>query len=147
MRSGYALILAIATVVIISLVGAAIMNISSDSTKRATDDYLRLQAELLAKSATEYVLMRISGFDRSKGKCLEYVDISAEPYFDINATIWYIFDGNKPSECNNSLSETPFGTAEDNETSAIIDVVVSTKQGTTETPEPIVIHRRTLQKP
>jgi len=99
---------------------------------------LSIQAQLLAKSATEFAILRISGFDKSSGRCLENINLNANP-FDINITIWYFFK--QPlTNCTQTIA-TDIKPQYDGE--AIIDVVVSTKLST----EPIIYHRRTLQKP
>jgi hypothetical protein len=151
MRSGFGLITAIIIMVLTATIGMMILSVASMTSKKATDDYIRLQAELLAKSATEFALLRISGYDRSSGtpadttddNCLQNIDIKATPY-DINVTIWYMFStGNTPAKCTNYLTQSAEANANG---TAIIDVVVST-QNDESTTEPITVHRRTLQKP
>lgn len=143
---------------LIATVGAMILSIATTSSKKATDDYLRIQAEMLARSATEFAVMRVQGFDRkgpdatintADDTCLENLDITADPYV-ANVTISYLFNGTKPANCNNVLSSDDVGykpQVEDTDLNGmtIIDVVVTTTDGTST--EPIRIHKRTLQKP
>lgn len=149
-RRGFGIITAIILLVLIATVGAMILSIATTSSKKATDDYLRIQAEMLARSATEFAVMRVQGFNRTtNNNCLENIDITADPYV-ANVTISYLFDGAKPANCNNVLSSDDVGytpKVEDHDLNGmtIIDVVVTTKDGTTT--EPIRIHKRTLQKP
>lgn len=148
-RRGFGIITAIILLVLIATVGAMILSIATTSSKKATDDYLRIQAEMLARSATEFAVMRVQGFNRTGGNCLENLDITADPYV-ANVTISYLFNGAKPANCNNVLSSSDVGytpRVEDTDLNGmvIIDVVVTTKEGTST--EPIRIHKRTLQKP
>jgi type II secretory pathway pseudopilin PulG len=143
MRSGFGLITAIIIMVLTATIGTMILSVASMTSKKAMDDHLRLQAELLAKSATEFALLRISGYSRSGGNCLQNVDISAYPY-DINVTIWYMFSTDPGAGCTNKLSVT----AEPNANgTAIIDTVVTLDSASGMVTEPITVHRRTLQKP
>ncbi len=137
-RRGFGIITAIILLVLIATVAVMILSLAATGSKKATDDYLRIQAEMLARSATEFAVMRIQGFDRSGGKCLENLNIDAPP-FDINVTISYF--GSFPG-CSNVLD--PINDADLSGT-AQVDVVVTTKEGATS--EPIRIHKRTLQKP
>jgi len=138
-RRGFGIITAIVLLVLIATVGAMIISISAMSSKKATDDYLRIQAEMLARSATEFAVMRVQGFNRSSGNCLESLTIDAQPSFDVVVTINYL---GALSGCANVLD-----TVSDPDLNGmmIMDVVVSTKAGTST--EPIRIHKRTLQKP
>ena len=137
-RRGFGIITAIILLVLIATIAIMILSLTITSSKKATDDYLRIQAEMLARSATEFAVMRVQGFPRSGGNCLENLDINAAP-FDINVTINYL--GTLPG-CNNV-----FDTVADPDLNGmlVLDVVVSTQDGVT--PEPIRIHKRTLQKP
>ncbi|HRF57969.1 MAG TPA: hypothetical protein PLV58_11290 [Campylobacterales bacterium] len=145
-RNGLALITAIMLMVIISTVGVMILSIASTSSKKATDDYLHIQAEALSRSATEFAVMRVQGFDRGGGGCLEKLNIDASP-FDINITINYLFK-NKPSNCNfvydNNVSD------DDLNGTIILDVTVTERMPLDQTlwiKEPIRVHKRTIQKP
>ncbi len=139
-KRGFGIITAIVLLVLIATVGAMIISIATMNSKKATDDYLRVQAEMLARSATEFAVMRIQGFDRGGGNCLETVTIDANP-FTAKATINYLFNAAtaKDLNCTNKLASD----VQDPDLNgmAIIDVVVTTKDGTTR------IHKRTLQKP
>jgi type II secretory pathway pseudopilin PulG len=139
-RRGFGIITAIILLVLIATIATMILSLTVTSSKKATDDYLRIQAEMLARSATEFAIMRAQGFDRSGGNCLENVNITAVP-FDVNVTINYL--GTLPAGCNNVFDTTV--TDPDLNGMLVLDVVVSTQDGITT--EPIRIHKRTLQKP
>lgn len=150
MRSGFSVIAAAVIVAIISVVGAMVLSVSSTSSKRATDDYLRNQAEMLARSATEFAIMRLQGFVSVDGDCLERLDINATP-FDVNVTFGYIV-ANPNTNCTSVAGELK-GNASTNST--IIDVVV--KERVSGNPnkefdpasiskESVTVHKRTLQR-
>lgn len=149
MRSGFSVIAAAVIVAIISVVGAMVLSVSSTSSKRATDDYLRNQAEMLARSATEFAIMRLQGFVSVNGDCLERLDINATP-FDVNVTFGYILNSQNPN-CGSVVSSN----ATSDDKNIIIDVVV--KERVSGNPnnefdpasiskEPITVHKRTLQR-
>lgn len=150
-KRGFGLITAIVLLVLISTVAMMILSISATSSKKATDDYLRIQAEMLTRSATEFAVMRVQGFDRSGGHCLENLDINAAP-FDVNVTINYLFSKSTADAltgCNNKYA-TDVSDADLNGI-VIMDVVVTQQMPTTDSfewsSEPIRIHKRTIQKP
>lgn len=148
-KRGFGIITAIVLLVLIATVGAMIISIAAMSSKKATDDYLHVQAEMLARSATEFAVMRIQGFNRTiNNNCLETLTITAAP-FTAKVTINYLFNAATDAAltgCANKLiTAAPYVQDVDLNGMAIIDVVVTTKDGTTT--EPIRIHKRTLQKP
>lgn len=147
-RRGFALLIAVGIVLMVAVIGGVVFAVSTDSVKRMNDDYLRLQAELLAKSAQEYALLRISGVDhdKSNGYCLEKLNIVADPYYEINVTMRYLFTpANTPSGC--LVLAQPTTGMENSEGTVLIDVVVTVNTAKAGLDEPISIHRRSLQKP
>ena len=149
MRGGFSVIAAAIIVSIIAVVGAMILSVSSTSSKRAADDYLRVQAEMLARSATEFAVMRLQGFKSVNGDCLEKLDINATP-FEANVTVGYILQGAKPN-CMSVLDSN----ATNPDEFVVLDVVV--KEQVSGNPanefdpqsiskEPITVHKRTVQK-
>ena len=148
-RRGFGLITAIIILVAVSVLMTLMISLTSVSLKSTTDVYLREQAELLARSGVEYALLAISGHDNDNS-CIENINItypnSATPTHDINMSIHYFFKG-APVNCNNSnILANNISTDESNMT-AIIDVFVSVDMNNTGITEPIVIHKRTIQKP
>jgi hypothetical protein len=121
---------------------------TTETAQRTTNTYINEQAQLLAKSATEYAVLRVSGFDRAAG-CLpgfnaQYPD-AINPIFDINVTIQYFGFGNGCAP----LFVAPYAigsiqTPESNGT-MLIDVYVQ-DNANLHFSEPIRYHRRTLQK-
>jgi hypothetical protein len=129
MRRGISLITAIFIMLAIASIGVALLSLSSATTQQSSDAFLKAQAELLARSATEVAILRIAERDYSgSGDQPEDFDfhIRADP-FDINATIRFMDTSGHP---------------EHNGT-AIIDVAVSTDTGL----NPIRFHRQSVQQP
>ncbi len=145
MRKGFSLITAIIIMMTVSLLMTMMISLSSVTVKTTTDMFLKEQAELLARSATEYSLLAVSGHDNHQS-CIEKIDMlypsAATPTHEMNVTLWYM--GSGLVNCNHILDNN-LSTPESNLT-AIIDVVVTVDQKNTGITEPIRIHRRTLQK-
>jgi hypothetical protein len=145
MRRGFGLITAIIILVAVSTLMTLMIGLSSNSVKVTMDLYLKEQAELLARSATEYTLLAISGHENN-ASCVEHVNISypaGAPTHEANVTIWYL--GNGIPNCTNHILANNLATDESNLT-VIIDTVVSVSADLNLS-EPIRVHRRTIQKP
>ena len=146
-RKGFSLILAMIVLVIVSSLAAFMVSLSSVSAKNTSDIYLKEQAELLMQSATEYSILAVLGHDNSNS-CVENINItypsSSNPIFDINVSLWYIFDFTPSSSyCSHVLSS---NLVDGNSSfTIIIDTTVSTSSNLNLS-EPIRLHRRTVQK-
>jgi len=156
MRRGFGLITAIIILVVVSTLMTMMMSLSSTSVKQTTDVYFKEQAELLARSAVEFGLLAISGHDNNTS-CVEHVDITypnaTHPTHEANLTMYYLLEGSKyahppygPPVCDGHILDGNIITKESHLTT-MIDVTVTVRQDTTGISEPIVIHRRTIQKP
>lgn len=148
MRRGFSLVTAIVILITVATLMTLMMTLSSTTTKSTMDIFLKEQAEILARSSTEYALLAISGHEtNSTTGCLENIFIhypnSTTPTHEINISIAYI--GSSIPNCTNVL-ENNIETNESNMT-AIIDTIVSVDMNNTGATEPIRIHRRTIQKP
>ncbi len=147
MRKGFGLITAIIILVVVSTLMSLMISLSSTSVKQTTDLFYKEQAELLARSAAEYGLLAISGHENNVS-CIEHINItypsSAMPTHEMNLTMYYLYKG-APALCSQVLAA-DINTSESNVT-VLMDVRVAVRQDVTEISEPIVIHRRTLQKP
>jgi len=140
MRKGFSLLTAIVFLVLVASISVLALMLSAQSAKQTTDIFLKTQAELLAKSSTEYALLAMSGHSYSTG-CLNNINLTHNNLFDINITINYIGNG-LPVGCN--ILDNTLVTGDSNRT-VIIDTIVSTKSDLI--PEQIRIHKRTIQKP
>ncbi len=150
------MIMAIILIVILSTIMAYTLTLTSQTTKQTGDLYLREQAVLLSQSAAEYALLAISGHNRGAGgntNCLGRIAATypnaANPIFDINVTIGYIGIG-----CQNLLDDynesgydyIPAITTPESNGTVLLDITVSTPEGSTISTEPIRYFRRTMQK-
>ncbi|NPA81674.1 MAG: type II secretion system protein [Epsilonproteobacteria bacterium] len=147
-RKGFTLVLAIIVLIIVSSLAAFMVSLSSSSAKETSDIYLKEQAELLMQSATEYAILAILGHD-NYNNCLENINItypsSSNPIFDINVSLWYIFDSPVSSTyCSHVVSSDLVN--DDSNFTVIIDTTITTTANTGLS-EPVRLHRRTIQKP
>ena len=147
LRSGIAMIMAIAVIVILATIMALSLALTSQTTKRSTDLYLYEQAILLSKSATEYALLRIS---QSAPCTLTFSDLNFNPpaplnYYDINISVHYVYNP-MPAACTAAgANYTELVTTPEQNGSALIDVSVSVNDTTVAT-EPIRFFKRTIEK-
>ncbi|WP_457597344.1 type II secretion system protein [Hydrogenimonas sp.] len=140
MRRAFSLLTAIAVILLIGTVLALTLSTSTMNVKQTSDLYLKEQAQLLAKSAAEYEILKITGTDFTTG-CYNGANYTVKG-FDINTTVHYIGNG-IPATCSHILANS-IATADSNGT-VMLDVVVSYTDPATG--ERIRYHRRTLQKP
>ncbi len=147
MRRGFTLITAIIIMITIATLMTLMITLSTASVKSTTDIYLKEQAELLTRSATEYTLLALSGHNHNQN-CLENLHLfypdATSPSHEANVSIWYI-GRDLPSGCGHVLAN-DVNRSESNLT-VIVDVKVWVNRANTGITEPIVIHRRTIQKP
>lgn len=149
-RSGFTIILAIWILVAMTSIMALMLSFSSQTLSQTTSIYVKEQAQLLSKSATEYALLAISAHDRNTtGNCINSINSTYSPnnvtQFDINSSIKYIGMGNLAGLCDHLIGAQNINTAESNGT-IIIDTYVTARNKSTT--DPIIrYHRRTLQKP
>jgi len=149
-RKGFGLITAIMFIVLVATIGALALSFSSQTSKLSTDTYLKVQAELLSYSVTEYALLAISAHDRAAtNDCVNSISgQDSTGLFSYIVTMRYM-GVNLPAGCdilagvNGFISgiKTP-----ESDVTVLIDTVVEATALAGNT-EPIRIHRRTLQKP
>ncbi|MCF6201544.1 MAG: type II secretion system protein [Hydrogenimonas sp.] len=139
MRRGFTLLSAIFLMVLVAVLMMLTFSLSTQTTKQTADLYLQEQAQLLAKSSTEFALLAISGHD-NRINCINSMTLNYNR-FKISMNMRYIGAG-MPAGCN-TISNT-ITTPESNGT-VLIDTIVSyTDPDTNET---VRYHRRTIQKP
>jgi len=143
-RSGVALIMAIAAIVVISTIMALALALTSQTTKKTTNLYLHEQSLLLAKSATEYALLRAAQDNNSTNPCnFTGKTFTQDNIYVISISAKYIYTS-FPASCNAAQRYATVTTAEQNG-SILLDISVSVTD-TTITPEPIRYFKRTIQK-
>ena len=134
MKKSFAMLFAIAFIVVLGTIGMFMMYFSSNTLKQTSDNYISLQGELYAKSATEFAIQALESRDFRNDGCINRIDINTSLY-EINMTFHY-FLTNCPTDCNCSVVETK----ESNGT-VLINTYVKSKT------ENIRYFRQTLQKP
>jgi type II secretory pathway pseudopilin PulG len=152
-KNGMAMIMAIAVIVILATIMGLAISLTSETTKRTTDIYLYEQSVLLAKSAAEYALLRIS-LDNSPTDPCHVTTLNFSPdidndgitdFYDINISIKYSYTSYPSTTlCPDSVRFAPVTTPEQNG-SVLLDIAVSVNDSTVST-EPIRYFRRTIQK-
>jgi len=134
LKKSFALMFAIAFIVVLGLVGTVMMFLASLNVKQTEENYLNIQSALYAKSATEYAIQALESRDYTNNGCINKIDINTSLY-DINMTFHY-FLTNCPIDCNCSV----ITTKESNGT-VMINTYVRNKETN------ITFFRQTLQKP
>ena len=137
--------MAIWVLVAMTSIMAIMLSYSSQTLQQTATIYVREQAQLLSKSATEYALLAISAHDRTLGNdCIDHINATFSPNnvttFDINTTIRHI--GLGALACNDLPGAENINTSESNGT-VIIDTYVTSRNVN----PTIRYHRRTIQKP
>jgi len=91
MRNGFSMLMAIVIIVVISSIGAFVMNLSGKIVKETTTQYQREQSMLLAKSYTEYAIMAVTANDHNSSNCLNTINGTAlGGHYTIRADITYM---------------------------------------------------------
>jgi len=154
-RSGIAMIMAIAVIVIIATIMALAISLTSQTTKRTTDVYLYEQSALLAHSAAEYALLRIS----QNSPCTDLNEtFTQDTIYNIDIKLQYIYYDDPATPlineaqavcdsvplANRGTLYTTVTTPEQNG-SVLMDITVDVND-TTVASEPIRYFKRTLQK-
>lgn len=139
-RSGFAMILAIFVMVLVSLGGVLLLSNTSVGAKSMGDNYLKAQAELLADSATEFAVMRAQGTACLENLNIIVKDVTGNPAYDANVSLSYSFFGAKPTAC--SASHT-LAVNTGNATRVLVDVTVTDHNLNSER---IRVHKRSWQK-
>jgi len=135
-RSGFAMIMAIAVIVIISTIMAVSLTLTTQTGKRTTDLYLYEQAVLYSKSAAELALL-----DIAQNGCTNNFDTTFDGIYDANVSMKYIYTGTVTG-CDDYFNIT---THEQNG-SVLMDITISIRDGSNITSEPIHYFRRSIQK-
>jgi len=145
-RKGFAMILAIALIVLISTIMVVSLNMSAQSSQRSINDYIHEQEYFVAKSATEMALLRVSEQDRATSGCLEGFTMTypqTNPIFDVSVSIKYIGLNCSNSSANISGASS-IDTAESRGT-MMVDVRV-TPNASIHLGQELAYHKRTIQK-
>ncbi len=148
MREAFSMLTAIFVIVIMATVAMLVMSLSGKTIKMTTAEYQHAQAELYAKSYTEYAILAVTGNDRTA--CLTTItgSIGTSPStgngYDINTSISYIVSDAEQGTCtqlNTNDIITP-----STPLTIIIDAFVKYKDPDNTSGPWVTVHRRSVQK-
>ncbi len=150
MKRGFSLLTAIIFVVVLATLAALALSMSTQSVKETNDVYLKAQAELLAKSATEYAIMAITAHERNATNgCLNEIHashrVNGEDWFNIDIEFRYFRDNTADATivpCNTFAEDV--ATLQSHYLVQIDTTVTTSADIST---EPIRYFRRTIQRP
>lgn len=154
MRNAFSMITAIFLIVIMATVAIFVMNLSGKIVKSTVTQYQHEQAELYAKSYTEYAILAVTGNDRSI-ECIE--DISGtigSPTtgngYRVRTHIAYIVNGTKVdvSKCSGTRVLSSGVTASSTPLTIIVDAYVDYQDpdNSGSSAPWLTVHRRSIQK-
>ena len=135
MKKSFAMLFAIAFIVVLGTIGMLMMSLSAVSVKQTTDNYLAAQGELYARSATEYAIQALESRDYDNNGCINKIDINTSLY-DINMTFHYFL-----TDCSNCDGNCSVITTKESNGTVMINTYVTSKV------DNIRYFRQTLQKP
>jgi len=147
LKKGFSLLIAIFTIMILSLVASYIFYSNNIITKSGGLQYKKEQAILYARSFTEYTVMAIEGNDR-KTNCIESINADIDDY-KIEVKVSYIGNSIYISKCSNNIAT--LNNTDPDTLDAIIDVYIKYKDiqhpdiNNTKTPWQ-TYHKRSIQK-
>lgn len=140
-RGAFAIIMAIAVIVIISTIMALSLALTSQTSKRTTDLYLYEQAVLYSKSAAELALLDIAKANPCTVLTRAY---TFDTIYDADITMRYVYTA--PSPCANAADNYFTIATPEQSGSVLMDITVSIRADANITAEPIHYFRRTIQK-
>lgn len=143
MRNGFSMLTAIFVIIIMATVAAFVTNLSGKIVKSTTVQYQHEQAELYAKSYTEFAVMAVTGNDRSTN-CLSTVTGTIGNY-TIRTHIAYIGPASVIGNCANTRKLSTHVTTSKTPLTVIIDAYVD-YQDLDNDNQTYTVHRRTIQK-
>lgn len=149
MKKGFSLIAAIFFIILISTIALTSLSIATMSAREAPNILLNQQAELLARSATEYAIMNIQQNDYNKScpeKSVKEINLNYpnnnSPIFNAKVQIYYL---NSALPCGDNVISSSTALAANYKLASIIDVRVTSVGNIGSAP--IKFSRRTLQIP
>jgi len=137
-RSGFAMIMAIIVIIIISTIMAFSLSLTTQTAKRTTDIYLYEQAVLYSKSAAELALLNIAQNGCTNNFTTAFPDAGGtNSIFVADVTMRYVYDI-QIGTCTQYFNiTTPQQIG-----SVLMDITITTNEGS----EPIRYFRRSIQK-
>ena len=140
-KNGIAMIMAITVIGIMGTIMALSLSMTTQTTRKTADLYLYEQSMLLAKSATEYQLLRIA----QNPPCTDLdTAFTQDSIYQVEIKTRYVYDSANVCTSAGGTEYAVVSTPEQNGT-VLIDVSVSVDDATI-VPEAIRYFRRTIQK-
>jgi hypothetical protein len=150
-KPAFSLMTAIFVIMLMSSVGIFVLNLSGKIIKATTTQYQHEQAELYAKSYTEYAVLAVTGNNRANN-CLETVNatIGDDPThgngYRVRTHISYIGPVAEIGNCATIRQLSTNVTTEKTPLTIIIDAYVDFKDPEHTDGPWMTVHRRTVQK-
>lgn len=142
-KKGFAMIAALAVIVIIATTLALSLKLSTQTTKNTVDLYIKEQANLLVRSAGEYAKLRIA-LDNNTTTCYNGETLLENNMYIINLNVTYAFSADSALEFPTCTLFTSSSLQQNLEYGAAkIDITVEVNDPTITT-EPIRIFKRKL---
>ena len=142
-RKGFAMMMAIFAIVIISTILALSLSLSTQTSHKTVDLYLYEQSTILSHSAAEYAMLELS---KSNPCSLKKIDFRYDNTYDINISMRFIPFNASACDTNATAISAKFAntTTAESDGTVIMDITVTANPaGTT---EPVRYFRRTIQK-
>jgi len=148
-KKAFSMLTAIVIIVLMSSVAVFVMNISGKIVKSTTAQYQNEQAELYAKSYTEYAILAVTGNDRAT-KCLSTINgtigtPSSGNGYVIQTEIAYIGPSSVIGNCAGTRKLSTNVTSVETPLTVVIDVYVKYRDPDN-TAQRRIVHRRSIQK-
>ncbi|BAF70462.1 hypothetical protein [Nitratiruptor sp. SB155-2] len=144
MRKAISLLTAIIFMLLIAVLMGLAISLLGTTTAKVANRYLYEQAQLLARSGTEYAILAIQGHEiNSSTGCLNQINLNYNDTFDINITLHYIGKGLPTANCNILDNSVAF---DESNASVLVDTIVQLKDPKLNNGVPIRYVKRTLQK-
>ena len=154
-REAFSMVTALVIIVLMATVAGFVMNLSGKIVKSTTTQYQHEQAELYAKSYTEYAILAVTANNRSVD-CVETIsgiigeDPEAGNGYRVRTHIAYIANGTDVdlSKCSSTRILSNAVTTQSTPLTIIIDAYVDYKDldNVGEDTPWLTVHRRTVQK-
>ena len=151
-RPAFSMIMAIFLIVIMATVAAFVMNLSGKIVSSTVTQYQHEQAELYAKSYTEYAVLAVTGNDKSINCLQDITGTIGTPAtgdgYNIRTHIAYITNGTlvDTSKCDAIRVLSTGVTDSTTPLSILVDVYVDYKSPDNTTGPYLTVHRRSIQK-
>ena len=146
-RSGIAMIMAVAVLVVLATIMAFSIQMTAKTGKRVVDIYVLNQAELYAKNAAEFALYKIS---RSSSRCspASIGPFTIDGLYKVTVDLDYAYADNNASTCGSNdhvtLTNPPVGQPDREYGYVKIDVTVDVNSSSVNS-EPIRVFRRYIE--